>query len=74
MDFELEWTPEQDAFRAEAREWIERNVPNVPDHPDPAKLTRAEYDLQREFGRKLGAKGWLYPRSTAAAGSRWNSR
>ena len=61
MDFELEWTPEQDAFRAEAREWIERNVPDVPDHPDPAKLTRAEYDLQREFGRKLGAKGWLYP-------------
>ncbi len=61
MDFELEWTPEQDAFRAEAREWIERNVPNVPDHPDPAKLTRAEYDLQREFGCKLGAKGWLYP-------------
>ena len=61
MDFELEWTPEQDAFRAEAREWVERNVPNVPDHPDPAKLTRAEYDLQREFGRKLGAKGWLYP-------------
>ena len=61
MDFELEWTPEQDAFRAEAREWIERNVPNVPDHPDPARLTRAEYDLQREFGRKLGAKGWLYP-------------
>ena len=61
MDFELEWTPEQDAFRAEAREWVERNVPDVPDHPDPAKLTRAEYDLQREFGRKLGAKGWLYP-------------
>ena len=61
MDFELEWTPEQDAFRAEAREWVERNVPNVPDHPDPANLTRAEYDLQREFGRKLGAKGWLYP-------------
>ena len=61
MDFELEWTPEQDAFRAEAREWVERNVPNVPGHPDPAKLTRAEYDLQREFGRKLGAKGWLYP-------------
>ena len=61
MDFELEWTPEQDVFRAEAREWVERNVPDVPDHPDPAKLTRAEYDLQREFGRKLGAKGWLYP-------------
>ena len=61
MDFELEWTPEQDAFRAEVREWVERNVPDVPDHPDPAKLTRAEYDLQREFGRKLGAKGWLYP-------------
>ena len=68
MDFELEWTPEQDAFRAEAREWIERNVPNVPDHPDPAKLTRAEYDLQREFGRKLGAKGWLYPTMPAEYG------
>ena len=68
MDFELEWTPEQDAFRAEAREWVERNVPNVPDHPDPAKLTRAEYDLQREFGRKLGAKGWLYPTMPAEYG------
>ena len=68
MDFELEWTPEQDAFRAEAREWIERNVPNVPDHPDPAKLTRAEYDLQRDFGRKLGAKGWLYPTMPAEYG------
>ena len=68
MDFELEWTPEQDAFRAEAREWVERNVPDVPDHPDPAKLTRAEYDLQREFGRKLGAKGWLYPTMPAEYG------
>ena len=68
MDFELEWTPEQDAFRAEAREWVERNVPDVPDHPDPANLTRAEYDLQREFGRKLGAKGWLYPTMPAEYG------
>ena len=68
MDFELEWTPEQDVFRAEAREWVERNVPDVPDHSDPAKLTRAEYDLQREFGRKLGAKGWLYPTMPAEYG------
>ena len=68
MDFELEWTPEQEAFRAEARAWIEANVPNIPDHPDPANLTREEYELQREFGRRLGAKGWLYPTMPAEYG------
>lgn len=68
MDFELEWTPEQDAFRKEARAWIEANVPDIPDHPDPANLTREEYELQREFGRRLGAKGWLYPTMPAEYG------
>ena len=68
MDFELEWTPEQDAFRQEARAWIEQNGPHIPDHPDPGNLTREEYELQREFGRKLGAKGWLYPTMPAEYG------
>lgn len=68
MDFELEWTPEQQAFRDEVRAWLAQNVPPIPDHPDPAKLTREEYALQREFGRKLGAKGWLYPAMPAEYG------
>lgn len=68
MDFEIAWTPEQEAFREEARAWIERNAPRLPDHADPANLTREEYRLQREFGRKLGEKGWLYPTMPAEYG------
>ena len=68
MDFELEWTAEQEAFRAEARAWLAENAPRIPDHADPAKLTRDEYELQREFGRKLGARGWLYPTMPAEYG------
>ena len=68
MDFELAWTPEQQAFREEARAWIETHAPRLPDHADPANLTREEYELQRAFGRKLGAKGWLYPTMPAEYG------
>ena len=68
MDFELAWTPEQEAFRKEVSSWLKNNVPVIPDHPDPAKLTREEYELQRSFGRALGAKGWLYPTMPAEYG------
>ena len=68
MDFELEWTPEQEAFRKEVTAWFEQNVPDLYDHADPANLTAEEYAKQRSLGRALGAKGWLYPTIPAAYG------
>ncbi len=68
MDFELAWTPEQETFRKEVKSWLEANVPRIPDHADPAKLTGSEYEQQRDFGRRLGAKGWLYPAMPAEYG------
>ena len=68
MNFDLEWTSAQKAFQTEVRAWLERNVPDLPDHADPANLTAGEYALQRELGRKLGEKGWLYPAMPAEYG------
>ena len=62
MEFELAYTPQQQSFRSEVREWLEKNVPaginlspREEDHP------LEEYRLRRELGRRLGAKGWLWP-------------
>jgi len=68
LDFELQWTDEQKLFQAEVRTWLEANVPDLPDHPDPADLTAEEYAKQRTLGRALGAKGWLYPALPAEYG------
>ena len=62
MDFELRFTPEQEAFRKEVQGWLKDNVPEGMESPaDPGQLTAAGYQKQRELGRKLGEKGWLYP-------------
>ena len=38
-------------------------------HPaDPADLTWEQYQLRRELGRKLGARGWLWPTAPAEFG------
>jgi alkylation response protein AidB-like acyl-CoA dehydrogenase len=68
LDFELQWTDEQKLFQAEVRTWLEANVPDLPDRPDPADLTAEEYAKQRTLGRALGAKGWLYPALPAEYG------
>ncbi len=64
MNFEPEYTQEQERFRQEVRSFLEENV------PQELLTTRAiegvsweEYQLQRQLGRKLGEKGWLYPLS-----------
>src|SRR3712207_4115908 len=62
MDFEVTYSEEQERFRAEVRAWMEANVPKdiartVRDPEDSA----GRYRQQRELGRKLGEKGWLYP-------------
>ena len=62
MDFELTFTAEQESFRAEVRSWLEEHAPKEMEHPaDPGLLTLAGYRKQRQLGRALGAKGWLYP-------------
>src|SRR5258707_1101681 len=58
MDFEVTYSDEQQRFRGEVRAWLEANLP--PASPDG---TLARYRDLRAFGRKLGAKGWLYSRA-----------
>ena len=62
MDFEPRYTQEQEEFRQEVRDWLKDNVPDGIFHPpDSADLTNDQYQLRRDLGRRLGAKGWLWP-------------
>jgi len=61
MDFSLELTAEEKAFAAEVREWLEDNAPDGVDLRDAQKMTRGQFDTLRDFARRLGRKGWLYP-------------
>ena len=64
MDFEVTYTDEQQRFRGEVRAWMEANVPaGVTRTPVSEEDSLARYRDLRAFGRKLGAKGWLYPRA-----------
>ena len=58
MDFSYEYTAEQEAFRAEVVEWLDRNAPTdgsaLFDSPDDA-------DALRELTLRLGRVGWLAP-------------
>ena len=66
MDFAITYTPEQEAFRKDVRDWLETNanypinelgaVPPETDHYTPEMK---QWGL--DFARKLGAKGWLFP-------------
>jgi alkylation response protein AidB-like acyl-CoA dehydrogenase len=62
MEFELKYTPEQEKFRGEVRAWLQANVPpGMNRSPKTWEESRELYDQRRALGRKLGAKGWLYP-------------
>lgn len=62
MEFELKYTPEQEKFRGEVRKWLADNVPSdISRSPKSPEDSKALYDQRRALGRKLGAKGWLYP-------------
>ena len=52
---DLAYTPEQDAFRAEVRDWLEAHVP-----PDPLRSfdTREGFEAHRDWERELHAGGW----------------
>lgn len=62
MNFELEYTPEQEAFRREVGTWLDENMPEDMGFPIDAKdLTYEEYMKRRRLGRALGHRGWLWP-------------
>ncbi|MED5569414.1 MAG: acyl-CoA dehydrogenase family protein [Chloroflexota bacterium] len=61
MDFEPTYTPEQEEFRQEVKEWLKENVsPDISHPPDSIDITEEQYQLRRALGRKLGEKGWLW--------------
>jgi alkylation response protein AidB-like acyl-CoA dehydrogenase len=62
MEFELTYTPEQEAFRTEARRWLADHVPpDLNRRPDSHEDSHRLYLERRALGRELGALGWLYP-------------
>jgi alkylation response protein AidB-like acyl-CoA dehydrogenase len=52
----LEYTAEQNAFRAEVRDWMEANVPSGP--LPSFDLTREGFEAHREWERKLNQGRW----------------
>ena len=64
MDFEVTYTDEQQRFRREVRDWLEANAPaGITRTPASDEDSLARYRELRALGRKLGDKGWLYPRA-----------
>lgn len=62
MDFSLEYTQEQEKFAREVRDWLEENVPaDLLPIRDTLKMGQEQWQKRRDFTRKLGQKGWLYP-------------
>ncbi|MEV0810443.1 acyl-CoA dehydrogenase family protein [Micromonospora sp. NPDC050200] len=52
---DLTWSGSEEAFRAEAREWLATHVPT---EPLPSGDTRAGFDRHLEWERELFAAGW----------------
>ena len=62
MDFATELTPEHLAFGREVSDWLDQNWPaDMEPIRDAQKMSREQFDIRRNFARKLGAKGWLFP-------------
>src|SRR4051812_7102430 len=55
---DLEFTPQQQAFRAMVRAWVRANLPPDIAHKVHNGLRQSRDDLQR-WARILGSKGWL---------------
>lgn len=62
MNFSVEYTREEEAFAREVRAWLEENVPReMLQIRDAQKMSYEQFQIRRDFSRKLGQKGWLYP-------------
>ena len=57
MDFSMDETGQQQAFRLDVRAWVTAHVPEFKGRRD----SEENYQLLRKLGRQLGARGWLYP-------------
>jgi alkylation response protein AidB-like acyl-CoA dehydrogenase len=64
---DLRFTPEQEAFRAEARAWLEANVPA---QALPSFDTREGFEAHRAWEQKLQAGGWAVVSWPVAYGGR----
>lgn len=64
MDFSIQDTDEQRAFRREVHEWLASRAPLIEGNPGSDE----HYQHLRELGRQLGARGWLYPTAPAEYG------
>ncbi len=70
---DLNFTPEELAFRAEVRDWVRANLPADISHKVHHALRLSRDDMQR-WARILGAKGWLghgWPKQFGGPG--WNA-
>lgn len=62
MDFEVQYTKEQERFREKVRGWLVENLPDGLEEPaDPINLSYEQYQKRRDLGRKMGVLGWLWP-------------
>jgi alkylation response protein AidB-like acyl-CoA dehydrogenase len=70
---DLNFTPEEQAFRREIRDWVAQNLPKDISHKVHNALRLSRDDLQR-WAKILGAKGWLgwgWPKQFGGPG--WNA-
>src|SRR5436190_3612063 len=70
---DLNFTPEEQAFRAEIRAWVAENLPKDISHKVHNALRLSKDDLQR-WAKILGKKGWLgwgWPKQFGGPG--WNA-
>jgi alkylation response protein AidB-like acyl-CoA dehydrogenase len=62
MDFAIEDSSEQSTFRKEVNAFLAEAVsPDLEHSVDPVDMSYEQYQIRRALGRKLGARGWLYP-------------
>ena len=62
MNFELEYTADQESFRTDVRSWLNGVIPRDLDFPvDAGDMSYDQYLKRRDIGRALGEKGWLWP-------------
>ena len=62
MDFDYQYSEEQERFRREVRAWLEENVSDDMAEPvDRNDLTDEQYAFARDLDVRLAEKGWLSP-------------
>ena len=70
---DLAFTPEEQTFRAEVRNWVRAHLPADISHKVHNALRLSRDDMQR-WAKILGAKGWLgYAWPTQFGGPGWNA-